>query len=397
MFLDKQLCKDFAKALDSSPIFLKSGDYNDSLLYAVHDRIQSCVEFLNNNDEIPTKEPDFILFLVYCCMIKDAITQLFKCLKIEYPFDTCETEESRKYFLDICTAEPIDLTESEYKNDDKFFEYFRSLAFAHPFETNRHKWIQKGATQYSPWVNAFQRYLAFNDSAYTVGVKVYSDKYPDDDEYHGIKSIHIRFSILKDYIASRYNLLQKATDWVYSEVERVKTEWRKTKVNRDLPIIDILKDISNILSSRSEEIYDVSILIKDMSLDLSVNKNLSSVNKYRQSIIDLVPELCDDVDNIRHEEFSEKINRIISAHPKKTHQMMGYQLEKIFGYLTDYNVGYENHSWGLQHAEFFSKEFAKKYVTIKPYEMNHDEIHLLVRTACYLECQSQRQKAKVNV
>jgi hypothetical protein len=397
MFLEEQLCKDFAKALDSSPIFLGSEDYNDSLLFAVHDRIQSCVEFLNNHDEIPTSEPDFILFLVYCCMVKDALTQLFDYLKIEYPFKSCESAESRKYFLDICTAEPIDLTESEYKNDDKFFEYFRSLAFAHPFETSRHKWIQKGATQYSPWVIGYRRYLAFSDSAYKVGVKVYSDKYPEDDENHGIKSIEIRFELLKDYIVSRYNLLQKATEWVYSEVERVKNEWQKTKVKRDLPIIGILKDISNILVSRSEEVYDVSILIKDMSLELSISENLSSVNLYRQAIIDLVPELCDDVDNIRHEEFSEKTSHIISAHPNKAHEWMGYQLEKIFCYLTDYNVGCENHSWGLQQAEFFSKEFAKKYVTIKPYEMSHDEIHLLVRTACYLEYQSQRQKAKVNV
>jgi hypothetical protein len=132
-----------------------------------------------------------------------------------------------------------------------------------------------------------------------------------------------------------------------------------------------------------------------MSLDLSVNENLSSVNLYRQAIIDLVPELCDDVDNIRHEEFSEKINRIISAHLKKTHQMTGYQLEKIFCYLTDLHNGDDDYKWGLEQADEFSKEFAKKYVTIKPYEMSNDEIHLLVRTACYLECQNQRRKVKV--
>ena len=70
--------------------------------------------------------------------------------------------------------------------------------------------------------------------------------------------------------------------------------------------------------------------------------------------------------------------------------MMNYQLEKIFGYLNDYNH-IESMEWGLKQAEAFSKEFAKKWVIIKPQEMDFDEIKMLTRVACYLEYMEQKE------
>lgn len=65
--------------------------------------------------------------------------------------------------------------------------------------------------------------------------------------------------------------------------------------------------------------------------------------------------------------------------------MMHYQLEKIFGYLNDYNH-IESMEWGLKQAEAFSKEFV-----IKPQEMNFDEIKMLTQVACYLEYMEQKE------
>jgi hypothetical protein len=62
--------------------------------------------------------------------------------------------------------------------------------------------------------------------------------------------------------------------------------------------------------------------------------------------------------------------------------MMHYQLEKIYCYLND-DDGDIN--WGLKMADSFSKEFSKKWVEIKPYEMNFDEIKMLTTIACYYE------------
>ena len=71
-------------------------------------------------------------------------------------------------------------------------------------------------------------------------------------------------------------------------------------------------------------------------------------------------------------------------------QGTSYQLEKIFTYLDDeYSTG-ANYTFGLMQAGDFAEGFAKKWVVICPQEMPICEIHLLVRTACYLEAQAQK-------
>ena len=72
--------------------------------------------------------------------------------------------------------------------------------------------------------------------------------------------------------------------------------------------------------------------------------------------------------------------------------MMHYQLEKIFCYLND--DGYGDIEWGLIQADAFAKEFAKKWVIIKPYDMSFKEIKLLANVACYLEYQEQNKESK---
>lgn len=72
------------------------------------------------------------------------------------------------------------------------------------------------------------------------------------------------------------------------------------------------------------------------------------------------------------------------------HKMMHYQLEKIYGYLNyDYDIDYIE--WGLKQAGAFSKEFAKKWVIIKPRDMDLDEIKMLTQVACYLEYMEQKE------
>jgi oligoribonuclease (3'-5' exoribonuclease) len=104
--------------------------------------------------------------------------------------------------------------------------------------------------------------------------------------------------------------------------------------------------------------------------------------------------MCDAVDDLNYERLSEISNKIIYASPQKMHDMANYQLEKIFSYLgdeVDLDSRGENYKWGLRQAELFSMEFAKKWVTIKPYSMDCNEILLLVRVACYFECKEQNK------
>lgn len=43
----------------------------------------------------------------------------------------------------MCMNYPLNLEEKNCPSDDKFFEYFRALIFAHPFETSRPKFLMQ--------------------------------------------------------------------------------------------------------------------------------------------------------------------------------------------------------------------------------------------------------------
>ena len=58
--------------------------------------------------------------------------------------------------------------------DDEFFEYFRSLSFAHPAETNRQKFKRPDEVQYSPWVIVNRDVVELKGCKYTVGVRIYT-------------------------------------------------------------------------------------------------------------------------------------------------------------------------------------------------------------------------------
>lgn len=203
------------------------------------DRIQSCVRYLNatNKEKFDTEE-EFVNFLNYCCIIKDAISELFKQIHIDYPYDDSKDFLNDIYieFINLYSKDrPQYVPPANSPTDDKFFAFLRSLAFAHPLETNRARFIEDGETLYSPFVmvNAFMRF----DIANPVGLNIYSNKVEN--------TLHLWFSLdtIKAYINSRYELLKVAIQWVDKTKVDFETEWKKLKVNRTLSPIEILKDI----------------------------------------------------------------------------------------------------------------------------------------------------------
>ena len=128
-----------------------------------------------------------------------------------------------------------------------------------------------------------------------------------------------------------------------------------------------------------------------MECELSNEANRSSVEEYRNAIIERIPALCDAVDNLDHE-LAEELCYELYKRPWKMHQMAGYQLEKIFCNLGEY--GSSDVLFGLRQAQCFSEGFAKKWVNIDVNTMSHTEIRLLVRTACYLERRAQEASSE---
>lgn len=379
VFLNPDVYREFRNAFNETPLFMYNEEYKTcfNLFCAVTDRLESCIEYLNGHAETPKTEEDFLSFVMFSCMVLDAVKHVLKQLDIE----------KIDYFQNICLSKPLNIEKHKCPTDDKFFEYLRSIMFAHPFETNRPKFFMKHEIQYSPWVIANNPATKFRGIKDGVGVRIYSNKFDE------IKDLIFSFDVLKKYIKSQYLLLDLATEKVKEIVSLKEIEWKKHKINRSLDYLDILKEIKDILKLRHEEYYDVETVIRYMGCKNTLKENLTSVERFKQGIIEIIPDLCDAIDSLNYEMATEKLDYILHQRPWKMHSMANYQLGKIYCDLNETQI-VSKREWALEQVELFSKEFAKKWVTIIPQEMSFDEIKLLVTVSCYLEKIEQEKEKR---
>lgn len=382
VFLNPDVYREFRNAFNETPLFMYNEEYKTcfNLFCAVTDRLESCIEYLNGHAETPKTEEDFLSFVMFSCMVLDAVKHVLKQLDIE-KIDKID------YFQNICLSKPLNIEKHKCPTDDKFFEYLRSIMFAHPFETNRPKFFMKHEIQYSPWVIANNPATKFRGIKDGVGVRIYSNKFDE------IKDLIFSFDVLKKYIKSQYLLLDLATEKVKEIVSLKEIEWKKHKINRSSDYLDILKEIKDILKLRHEEYYDVETVIRYMGCKNTLKENLTSVERFKQGIIEIIPDLCDAIDSLNYEMATEKLDYILHQRPWKMHSMANYQLGKIYCDLNETQI-VSKREWALEQVELFSKEFAKKWVTIIPQEMSFDEIKLLVTVSCYLEKIEQEKEKR---
>ncbi len=388
-FLDETIVQNLRETVNSTTLFSHDERYNKTdynLICAVMDRADTCVRYLNEHADTPKVEEDFIVFLMFTSMLLDAIKESFKQLNVDYPyhegrgtdisFDS--NPDYYDFFRDICIASKLNITEENCPSDDKFYEYIRSLSFAHPVETSRAKFLQKNEIQYSPWVIANNPFLDFNRSLDYVGIRIYSSKREE------ILDFTFSFSILKRYIKSRYLLLEQITKKISSIITEQENIWRARKVNRELSSIEILKDIKSILIERHEDYFQIKKMVESLGCKYTLEANSISIKKFRDAIEGMIPKICDTVDSMDYEEMHKVIDYIFCS-PKTVHNQCGYQVSKILTYLNFEHNGMNNIQFGLKQANAFAQEFAKKWVKIDTNTMSFEEIKLLVHTACYLE------------
>ena len=139
LLLDNDLNNKLREAVNSDDLFWKDPvqKENWNLICAVMDRLDTSIDYINSHSDYSKNENDIILFFVHVSIIKDAIYQVSNSLKID-----CSNKENifYKYAKDYAIFKNIEEYEN-YKNsknvaDDQFYEYLRSLVFAHPAETS---------------------------------------------------------------------------------------------------------------------------------------------------------------------------------------------------------------------------------------------------------------------
>ena len=166
---DENLCLELRKVINETDIFIKDKEHNQkfNFICAIMDRFDSVIKYLKSHEDFPENEINFMTYLMHVAMIKDGINYCFSILEIEKCEDNGIFKEYYERDLNCFNGE---------LNDDKFFEYFRSLSFAHPFGTDRSipNKIDKDEKQYSPYCLIDINNLYEDENA--VGVMVYSNK-----------------------------------------------------------------------------------------------------------------------------------------------------------------------------------------------------------------------------
>ena len=127
--LDVKLCTSLRKVINETNIFAK--DENESkkfnLICAVMDRFDSVVKYINENSNMPKTENDFIEFMMFSCTIKDGVNYILKVLNLPIKKDI-------GIFKRVYQRRPLNVPKDKVVTDDDFFDYFRSLVFAHPLK-----------------------------------------------------------------------------------------------------------------------------------------------------------------------------------------------------------------------------------------------------------------------
>ena len=375
-FLNEDLSRDFRDAINSSPIFSNDVNYLSkfNLSCAVMDRLDSAVRKLNTFRELPTSEEDFLVFMMYASMVKDALKELFKALQIDIP------QSNTQYFRDCYQNSRISNRDKDMPSDDRFFEYLRSLVFAHPFETSRAKFLKDNETQYSPWVFISGTFDTAFEYKNNVGVRIYSSLTEE------IIDLRIPFETLKAYIADLYSKLSEATNWAYAQIDTAESIWKQHKINRSQSTESILQEIIDTLNSRFEDTFSVKQILQNYRCTISDKKNKAVVDDYKKEIVSIIPLICNAVDELNEQDLSDIVD-VLYGCPRLEHEMAYYQLEKINSYLGHpdiHPVKSEDWMWGINQAENFYNAYAKKYVFIDTKTMSDEEIKLLIIISCHL-------------
>ena len=270
---DVKYCQNLREAVNRTNIFYKDKIQSQKFdfICAFMDRFDFAVNYLNQHNEKPKTEIEFMTYLTQASIVRDGINLCYDLLELE-------KDETNIFFKEYCLRD----LGCEPESDDKYYEYLRSLAFAHPLNTNRSIPNKlKDEKQFSPF--CLLNVHSFNFDKNAVGVMVYSNKRKSF-------SITVPFQVLVEYLKYKYELLENIINKFNSIIKEMEDNWKKRKIDRTKSDLDILKEVSKILDERYLEHYDIDELIEYLEVDLSEKRNIINVEMYRDKIRKMIKE-----------------------------------------------------------------------------------------------------------
>ena len=313
-FLSKELSQEFRAAINASPIFHKHPNYKDhfNLACAVMDRLETCIFYLNEHQEYPCTEEEFLQFIMFACMLMDAVKQILLDLGIDKKKQPIfEGPDNYTHFKSVCQGTPLYLTDEQCPTDDEFWEYFRSITFAHPFGTDRPKFLEEKETQYSPWVIVHARGPIHRTIADPIGVRIYSNVREQ------IMDLVMPFSVIKEYIRSRYERITLATEWAEKQVDLFRTQWKMDRINQNQAPENVLLNMRDILKTRYVDTYTIDVAYEYLTCNTTDSRNKDSVCAFRSAICAMLPQICTAVELLDYDGMETLLDLVVRARPSK--------------------------------------------------------------------------------
>lgn len=371
-FFDETYINDFREIMNS-PYFQKSKEFSlkFNLCCAVADRLNTCVAYLNKHLKHPKTEEDFLSFLMFACMMRDAVKAILDEFDVQ---QNCQNEEQFQFFKDAYVNSKIYNPKKDIPTDDSFFDYFRSLTFAHPVDTDRAKFLRKELNEkhYCPFV-LINRFWGDPEC---VGARIYTNVSKD------ILDVYIPFERLKNYLKFKYEQLSLATNYLKQKHLDLESSWKEDKINRNLPPLERLQEIKEKLEQRCAETNDISELILFLKYKPGLKQNEKSTLEYQRAIINCLPSLCEAVEQLDYEKMYSVFESVLYVRPRSA-EKVDYQLGCIYADLNSATDA-ARYSYTLGCVQWVVKSFAHKWVDIDE-KMPAEEIRFLIFAACYLE------------
>lgn len=383
ILLDSSLCDSMYSTLNDTNVFKYDEELKSkhSQVCAVLDRLRHATAWINAHQETPTgvhAPTQLMTFMMFASLVKDAIEKLRCEFGLNSVLFDSSRPESRQFFGDVCVEEPLNIPVGECPTDDGFFQYFRSLVFAHPSKVAMSQGILRpGEIQYCPFIVENGLKYCSNEPDDYVGVMIYSTE--EDRDW---KTLRVRFSALKNYLKSRYESLGLVLSRVERKIRSSKKAWTKITVDSSLSPLDQLKFIRSEYAKRCEDQmeYEVGRLIELLEAPCSLVENQKRVAGYRREIELAVPLLSECFAKLDYSGVIDIVDHF-AEHEIDESQKQNYFLHKIFEYLDSP----DRREWATRDINVITRGFAKKWVHVDQNVMSDEELKMLITLACYYE------------
>ena len=389
IYLDQKVATHFRNTINEYDNFSISHQYmykdkreenSWNSICAIMDRIDDLVDYLNQK-EMDTGiwrscAFDFFEFIEQAGVLVSCIDDAFEIYDVKHPKHNI-IFKSKKINPNIKTKK------DEYKLDDEYFKYIRSLSSVHPSDTSHHKEFQEAFFEVSPYVVWNHGTFTLNNKDCDLVLVTYNNETPEFLTNKGIIITEI-FNYIK-YKYYSLNYLSKKVSVYYNKLI---SNFRNQKIKKPSEFanyLDYLLNLKQEVLSRNPNIEcEVQELIDIFNLKITNADNNLKFEKFKNALIYATKSYHRQLQNMDFNcisPFDRLINEILVGNIYYKDNNYHYPLSKIL-YLKQ-TTGEK--SWGLSMYKLLLGVF-EKYISVTEedlHKLDYYELYVLSQIALY--------------